>query len=491
MRGSKVVLLVVGVLLVVVGLGSGAAAAVTGWAHVVQRDGDGFVNSPSAELVSDGHAVVSENLEIIVGNADWFPWNDDVGLRLRVMPSASDEAVFVGLAATDDVAAYLDDVAHDRVANLDFRRTRYVEVAGTRTPAPPAAQPIWLAQADGTGTQTLAWSPESGEWTIVVMNADGSAGVDVRADAGVQTALLGPIAIWLLLAALVLIGLGATLIVLAVHEDDTQRPAPAPLGVPAAQPSPPPAIAVGPRVHPVTVTGHLDPDLHRGLWLVKWLLLIPHLFALIVLWTAFVVLTVIAAFAILFTGRYPRSLFDFNLGVLRWTWRVGFYGYSALGTDHYPPFTLDDVDHPAHLDVAYPERLSRGLVLVKSWLLALPHLVIVAVLVGDWARWSFTPAGTDTSWRFSLAGGLIGVLVLVAGLSLLFRAHYPAGLFDLVMGFNRWVYRVIAYVALMTDTYPPFRLDLGGDEPAPPVPPAPGSSSGSDQARPEPVDTIG
>jgi hypothetical protein len=91
----------------------------------------------------------------------------------------------------------------------------------------------------------------------------------------------------------------------------------------------------------------------------------------------------------------------------------------------------------------------------------------------------------------SLGGGLIGVLVLVAGLSLLFRAHYPAGLFDLVMGLNRWVYRVIAYVALMTDTYPPFRLDLGGDEPAPPVPPAPGSSSASDQARREPVDTIG
>ena len=90
----------------------------------------------------------------------------------------------------------------------------------------------------------------------------------------------------------------------------------------------------------------------------------------------------IAFFAILFTGRYPRGIFDFNAGVLRWTWRVGFYSYWALGTDRYPPFTLRSVpDYPADLEIAYSERLSHWLPLVK-WLLAIPHLILVGIFVG-------------------------------------------------------------------------------------------------------------
>jgi hypothetical protein len=221
-------------------------------------------------------------------------------------------------------------------------------------------------------------------------------------------------------------------------------------------------METNPSPYPLRFTGELSLPLSRWLWLVKWLLAIPHFIALFFLWIAFVVVSVIAFFAILFTGRYPRGLFDFNVGVLRWSWRVAFYTYSALGTDRYPPFTLEDVsDYPARLEVEYPHSLSRGLVLVKWWLLALPQYLVVAVFTGGaWAAWT----GTGGDWIWS-SGGLVGLLVLFAGIMLLFTGRYPKSLYDFVLGMNRWVFRVVVYAALMTDTYPPFRLDLGGDEP--------------------------
>ncbi len=213
--------------------------------------------------------------------------------------------------------------------------------------------------------------------------------------------------------------------------------------------------------YPARVRGELAPQLSRWLWIVKWLLAIPHYVVLAVLWIAFFGVSVIALFAILFTGRYPRSLFDFNVGVLRWTWRVAFYSYGALGTDRYPPFTLADVPgYPATFDVEYPGQLSRGLVLVKWWLLAIPHYLVLALFLGS-ASWTVRSGG----WWFAANAGLIGLLVLFAAFVLLFRGRYPESIFDLVLGLDRWVLRVAAYVGLMTDRYPPFRLDQGPDEP--------------------------
>jgi Domain of unknown function (DUF4389) len=179
--------------------------------------------------------------------------------------------------------------------------------------------------------------------------------------------------------------------------------------------------------------------------------------------------SVVAFFAILFTGRYPRAIFDFNVGVLRWTWRVSYYSYSALGTDRYPPFSLaEEPGYPARLSVEYPQSLSRGLVLVKWWLLALPHYLIIGVFSG--AAFAGYSGANDGNWWYG--SGLIGVLVCIAGIVLLFANRYPRGIYDLVMGMNRWIFRVGAYAALMTDEYPPFRLDMGDHEP-PHVDPAP------------------
>jgi hypothetical protein len=108
----------------------------------------------------------------------------------------------------------------------------------------------------------------------------------------------------------------------------------------------------------------------------------PHYIVLIFLWIVCVIVTVIAFFAILFTGRYPRNLFDFNVGALRWTWGVSFYSYSALAADQYLPFTMKHREYPATLQVKCPEWLSRGLVLVKRWPPAIPHFAIVGSVPG-------------------------------------------------------------------------------------------------------------
>ncbi|MFL5967939.1 MAG: DUF4389 domain-containing protein [Gaiellaceae bacterium] len=214
--------------------------------------------------------------------------------------------------------------------------------------------------------------------------------------------------------------------------------------------------------YPARLTARLDEPLKRWFWLVKWFLAIPHVIVLVFLWIAFIVLSICAWFAILFTGRYPRGMFDFNVGVLRWSWRVHAYAFGAISTDRYPPFSLgEEPDYPARLAVDYPEQLSRGLIFVK-WLLALPQLLIAGILAGGGGAYM---AEHSNGWHISGPTGLIDLLALIAGIALLFTTRYPRGLFDLIIGLNRWVLRVVAYVALMTDDYPPFRLDQGGEEP--------------------------
>jgi hypothetical protein len=281
------------------------------------------------------------------------------------------------------------------------------------------------------------------------MNADGSGPVAADITLGANVDWLLAIGIGFLVAAMVIGLAGAAMIFFGIRRGSAGGDAAFAAGGGGAVSRPAePAEAT----YPVAVEAHLDEPLSRWLWLVKWFLAIPHFIVLCFLWMAFVVLSVVAFFAVLFTGRYPRQIFDFNVGVMRWTWRVSFYATSTLGTDRYPPFSLGpEPDYPATLDVAYPERLSRGLVLVKSWLLALPHLIIVALFTGS-AVWAW-------SGRFVEWPGLIAILTVIAGVILLFRGRYPREMFDLIVGLNRWVWRVVAYVALMRDDYPPFRLE--------------------------------
>jgi hypothetical protein len=189
----------------------------------------------------------------------------------------------------------------------------------------------------------------------------------------------------------------------------------------------------------VRVRGEVDAP-SRWLWLLKWCVLaVPHYPILILLYLAYPLSTVAAGVAILCTGRYPRPLFEFNVGVLRWSWRVMNYRFPMNSTDKYPPFTLASApDYPGDLEVDYPDRLKNWAVLVK-WLLAIPQVLLC---------WSMEAP--------------LQVLCVIAALALLFTGSIPQGAFDLLMGMVRWRYRVAVYVSLLRDEYPPFRMDLGG-----------------------------
>ena len=449
---GRIVLTVLSLLLLIPAVALTIIGSILLWAHATQRDSDGFFTSDAERIETLSYAIASEDIDLgIEPGADRrFDLGDLATLKISLDPRGEDP-IFVGIGDKDDVDRYLEGVEHALLTDVDIApfRPTYRFVEGGAPASPPGSESFWAASEEGAGVQTLKWDVESGNWTVVVMNADASPGVGVAASAGVKADWVFGVGIGLLIGGILGLIFGALLLVLGVaglaHYAGTYEPGP---------------TIAGP--YPVRLEGHLDPDVGRWLWLVKWLLLIPHFIVLLFLWLAFSILTFIAGFAILFTARYPRSLFDFNLGVLRWTWRVGFYAFGVNGTDRYPPFTLGPApDYPASFDIEYPEQLSRGLVLVKWWLLAIPHYVIVGILVGG-----STSTYAGGSYVAVATVGLIPWLVLIAVVWLLFTGRYSGNLFDLLVGLNRWVYRVIGYAALMTDEYPPFRLDQGADEPA-------------------------
>jgi hypothetical protein len=431
---ARVAAIISGSLLALVAAALIVAGGFLLWADLTQRGSDGWLTSSFHRFDTPTRALTAEELDLGDLPAARAPDLGDVRVRAR---AAGGGPVFVGIAPQARVDAYLRGVAHAEVTDVRGHGYDVTVRPGGRVPVAPADARIWSAAASGPGTQTARWSPSGGKWAIVVMNAGGGRGVHADVQVGARAPWLLAVALGVLGAG-ALIGLLASLLVVLGLEGTLARPA-------VAEEEPAPA-GEEPPAHPVTVTARLDEPLSRWLWLVKWILVIPHAIVLAFLWAAFLVLTLVALVAILFTGRYPRSLFDFNVGVLRWTWRVGFYANSALATDRYPPFTLGPADYPADLHVPYPERLSRWKVLFKSWLFAIPHYFALTALIGGW----------NTRWAMP---GLLGVLVAVAAVLLLVRGRYPRDVFKLVVGINRWALRVVSYVALMRDEYPPFRLD--------------------------------
>ena len=463
---GRIVAVVVGGLLLIATVSAMVGGAVLGLGYAFARDDAGFFEVDLERIESDQVAVTSA--EVDLGSEPGTPSRAidalDTDVRLRATSTDAEEPIFVGIASQDDVESYLEGVGRDEISSVRGDRPVLRNREGGTQVSEPTSETFWEASSSGTGRQEVIWPATQGRWAAVVMNADASPGVEVDMEVGAKAGFVLPLALLLLVLGLIGTALAVALIVFGAsglgrrdqeYKVSSHAPAPAITSVPSPF-----------HASPVRLEAHLDPELSRWMWLVKWFLASPHWIILFFLWIAFFILTVVAGFAILFTGRYPRGIFDFNVGVMRWGWRVTYYASGGgLGTDRYPPFSLDhDPAYPATLDVEHPGELSRGLVLVKWWLLAIPHYLVIGLFAGG----TFLAASdTGRSEVGALAGGgLIGLLVVIAAVTLLFTARYPRSLFELIVGLNRWVFRVVAYAGLMTDRYPPFRLDQGGTEPS-------------------------
>lgn len=191
-------------------------------------------------------------------------------------------------------------------------------------------------------------------------------------------------------------------------------------------------MAIQPGAYPLRFDVQYPEKLSRWLIFGKWILAIPHLLIISVLGNLQGVITIIAFFAILFTKKFPRALFDLYVNISRWMTNVG--AYVSLQRDEYPPFGWEPGRYPVTYEVDYPQELSRWMIFVK-WLLAIPHFVVLGFLY--------------------VAAFFV---VIVAWFAILFTERYPRGLFDFSIGVTRRGFRVVAYAFLMRDEYPPFRL---------------------------------
>ena len=478
MSPGKIAMVVIGVVLALLSFALVVGGATLLWAYGTQRDADGFFTTRTYELSTEWHAITTEDLEFGADPGDWWPSSDVATVKLEATGA---QPVFLGIGPSSEVTEYLREVGRAQLDDIGpFTDNPDLQITRGSAPAsPPGDQAFWVASAEGDGTQTLTWDIEQGDWTVVLMNADGSGDVAADVVAGAKVGVILGIAIATLVAG-ILVGLAAAALLVAGLRGRRSTDEGTPIaGPPGAEPGTEgrPVAAVGAAAgtsiggasgagYPARLEGVVEPGLTRWMWLVKWLLALPHIVLLAFLFIAYVVTTIVAGFSILFTTRYPRGLFDFNVGVLRWGWRVSFYCFSPVASDQYPPFSLLPADYPATFDVDYPVTLNRWLPLVK-WLLAIPHLIIVGLFTNGLVWWAgdLSAGGGDQALRTS--GGVIEILTLIALLILLFTGRYPQGMFDLVMGMERWVYRTWAYVGLMTDDYPPFRFDMGGREGSP------------------------
>ena len=226
MSVGRIVLIVLGGIGVLFGLALLVGGGFLLWADRTQRE-DGYVTTPTERFATPTYALTRTRLEVDTGGAGWV-LNDNWFGKVRIRgESPGAKMLFIGIGPEAAVAKYLGSVAHASVQDIDFDpfRVRYLSIAGGAPQAPPTEQHFWAASASGVGTQTLTWKVHDGDWSVVLMNADGSRGVVADIDLGAKLSFLLWVAIGLLVGGALVVAGSTALIVLAAR---SRQPPPAP-----------------------------------------------------------------------------------------------------------------------------------------------------------------------------------------------------------------------------------------------------------------------
>jgi hypothetical protein len=222
--GGTIVTLVIGIFLIAAGLGTVPAGAVAMGFDQAGRDAQGFISTQSARLSTTTYAIRSEGGLLRIDAPDRFIAKLLGDVRIESSSSTA-TPVFVGVATSQDATAYLAPIEHVIAADSTGKpsTTSYQPHAGSAPSALPADQKIWAASTSGTGTQSAIWRVGAGDWTIVVMNADGTRQVEAEVSVAASLPWLNTLAIWLLVIGLLTLAAGALLVTLAVRRSATHR----------------------------------------------------------------------------------------------------------------------------------------------------------------------------------------------------------------------------------------------------------------------------
>jgi hypothetical protein len=244
---GRIILVVLGSIGILLGLGLLAGGGFLLWADRTQREG-GYLTTPSERFETPTYALTRARLEVDGSGPDWV-WNDNWfgKVRIRGESAASGKPLFIGIGPEAAVAQYLGRVAHANVEdiNLDPFRVEYRPTPGGSPRQPPTAQDFWAASASGPGTQTVTWKVRDGDWSVVLMNADGSRQVIANVDLGAKLSFLLWLAIGLLVGGAVLVAGSAALAVLAARTRPPSGPPPATPAPASGEAESPPTSAPG------------------------------------------------------------------------------------------------------------------------------------------------------------------------------------------------------------------------------------------------------